>query len=239
MRIIILSLFTVFTLSACANKTAPVPGGYIPPTKPDIVVQDTLTYLALGDSYTIGESVPPDQNFPNLLAKQGYSLKILTPTIIARTGWTTQELIAAIDQSDVKGKTYDMVTLLVGVNDQYRGLSQDIYRVKFQEVLNTAIKFAGGNHSHVFVLSIPDYGVTPYAHGNDAVIGPQIDQFNAINAEISANARVNYIGITQISKLAANDLTLIANDGLHPSPKMYQMWVDKLKVEVVKVFVKL
>lgn len=238
MRIIILSLFTVFTFSACANKNTPAPYSYIPPTKPDIVVQDTLTYLALGDSYTIGESVPPDQSFPNLLAKQGYNLKILTPTIIARTGWTTQELIDAIDQSDIKGKTYDMVTLLVGVNDQYRGLSQENYRVKFQEVLNTAIKFAGGIHSHVFVLSIPDYGVTPYANGRGATISPQIDQFNAINAEISNNASVNYVEITAISRLAANDLSLLASDGLHPSPKMYQMWVDKLKVAVQKVFVK-
>jgi lysophospholipase L1-like esterase len=238
MRIIILSLLTVFTLSACANKNEPAPYNYIPPTKPDIVVQDTITYLALGDSYTIGESVPPDQNFPNLLSQQGYSVKILAPTIIARTGWTTQELINAIDQSDIKGKTYDMVTLLVGVNDQYRGLSQENYRVKFQEVLNTAIKFAGGINSHVFVLSIPDYGVTPYANGKGDTISPQIDQFNAINAEISANAHVNYIEITNISRLAANDLTLLASDGLHPSPKMYQMWVGKLKIEVEKVFAK-
>lgn len=238
MRIIILSLFTVFTLSACANKSTPGPGGYIPPVKPDIVAQDTLTYLALGDSYTIGQSVPPDEAFPNLLASQTYNVKIITPTIIARTGWTTDQLINAIDQADIKGKTYDVVTLLIGVNDQYGGLSQENYRIKFQQVLNTAIKLAGGNHSHVFVLSIPDYGVTPYAHGQDAVIGPQIDQFNAINDEISANAGVNYINITGISKLAANDLTLLASDGLHPSPKMYQMWVDKLKLEVEKVFVK-
>ncbi|WP_245446951.1 SGNH/GDSL hydrolase family protein [Mucilaginibacter celer] len=202
------------------------------------VIQDTLTYLALGDSYTIGQDVPPDQNFPNLMAKQGYNLDILPPTIIARTGWTSDELIDAIDQSDIKGKTYDMVTLLIGVNDQYRGLSQDNYRTKFTQLLNTAIQFAGGIHNHVFVLSIPDYGVTPFAHGKGGNISEEIDQFNAINNEISANAHVNYVEITGISKLAANDLSLLASDGLHPSPKMYQMWVDKLKLEVESVFVK-
>ncbi|PWK75284.1 lysophospholipase L1-like esterase [Mucilaginibacter oryzae] len=238
MRIVILNLVTIFALSACVNKNTPTPNGYITPTKPAIVAQDTLTYLALGDSYTIGEDVPHDQNFPNLLAQQGYSIKILAPTIIARTGWTTDELIEAINQSEVKNKTYDMVTLLIGVNDQYRGMSQDNYRGKFQQLLHTAIKFAGGNHSHVFVLSIPDYGVTPYANGRGDTISPQIDQFNAINAAISTENHVNYIDITGISRLAANDLTLLASDGLHPSPKMYQMWVDKLKVDVAKVFLK-
>jgi lysophospholipase L1-like esterase len=238
MKGIILSLFTAFTLSACAGKSTQGPVSYNPPPKPVTVIQDTLTYLALGDSYTIGQSVSPEQAFPNQLANQLNGFKVNTPTIIARTGWTTDQLITAINDSNIKGNTYDVVTLLIGVNDQYGGLSQDNYRVKFEQVLNTAIKFAGGIREHVFVLSIPDYGVTPFARGNDAVIGPEIDQFNDINREISATAKVNYIDITGISKLAANDLTLLADDGLHPSGKMYGMWVDKLKVSVGTVFAK-
>jgi lysophospholipase L1-like esterase len=238
MKGIFLSLLTAVTLSACAGKNTPAPVSYNPPSKPVTVIQDTLTYLALGDSYTIGQSVLPEQAFPNQLANQLNSFKVNTPTIIARTGWTTDQLIEAIDKSDLKGNTYDVVTLLIGVNDQYGGLSQENYRIKFEQVLNTAIKFAGGIREHVFVLSIPDYGVTPFAHGNDAVIGPEIDQFNNINREISANAKVNYVEITGISKLAANDLTLLASDGLHPSGKMYGMWVDKLKVDVGAVFAK-
>ncbi|UOE50162.1 SGNH/GDSL hydrolase family protein [Mucilaginibacter sp. SMC90] len=238
MKGVFLSLLTAVALSACAGKNTPAPVSYNPPPKPVTVIQDTLTYLALGDSYTIGQSVPPEQAFPNQLANQLSGFKINAPTIIARTGWTTDQLIEAIDKSDIKNNTYDMVTLLIGVNDQYGGLSQENYRIKFEQVLNTAIKFAGGIPEHVFVLSIPDYGVTPFAHGNDAVIGPEIDQFNDINRKISASAKVNYVEITVISKLAANDLTLLASDGLHPSGKMYGMWVDKLKADVGAVFAK-
>lgn len=238
MKGIIFSLLAVITLSACAGKNTPAPVSYNPPSKPVTVIQDTLTYLALGDSYTIGQSVPPEQAFPNQLANQLQAFKVNTPTIIARTGWTTDQLIDAIDQSLIKSNTYDVVTLLIGVNDQYDGLSQENYRIKFEQVLNMAIKFAGGISEHVFVLSIPDYGVTPFAHGNDALIGPEIDQFNDINLKISANAKVNYVVITDISKLAASDLTLLASDGLHPSGKMYGMWVDKLKIAVSAAFAK-
>lgn len=238
MKGIIFSLLTAITLSACAGKNTPAPVSYNPSSKPVTVIQDTLTYLALGDSYTIGQSVPPEQAFPNQLANQLQDLKVNTPSIIARTGWTTDELIDAINKSDIKSNTYDLVTLLIGVNDQYGGLSQENYRIKFEQVLNTAIKFAGGIREHVFVLSIPDYGVTPYAQGKEATIGPEIDQFNDINREISGSAKVNYVEITGISRLAANDLTLLANDGLHPSGKMYGMWVDKLKAAVGVAFVK-
>ena len=238
MKGIILSLFTASILSACTDKNSPAPVDYNPPSKPVTVIQDTLTYLALGDSYTIGQSVPPEQAFPNQLANQLQGFKVNAPTIIARTGWTTDQLIYAIDNSDIKSNTYDFVTLLIGVNDQYGRLSQENYRIKFQQVLNTAIKFAGRIREHVFVLSIPDYGVTPYAQGKEAIIGPEIDQFNNINREISSNAKVNYVEITGISKLAANDLTLLADDGLHPSGKMYGMWVDKLKAAVGAAFAK-
>lgn len=192
--------------------------------------RDTLNYLALGDSYTIGEAVPETQTFPYQLysALNGQALSVSPPTIIATTGWTTDDLIGAISRSGLDGKKFAFVTLLIGVNDQYQHLSEDNYKIKFAEVLNTAITFAHGDTSRVFVLSIPDYGVTPFANGQDAVIGPQIDQFNAINKAISLQAGVHYIDITPISREAANDPALIAPDGLHPSAKMYQLWVSLL-----------
>jgi lysophospholipase L1-like esterase len=242
MKALFLILFSISTLSACSKKTDPMFSDTNTTTPPTITVPaaatDTLSYLALGDSYTIGQSVTAQESFPYQLATQLPGFKIKEPIIIARTGWTTGQLIQAIKSSDINGKTYDFVTLLIGVNDQYGGNSQDDYRLKFVDVLNTAIKFAKGNKSHVFVLSIPDYGVTPFAHGNDAVIGPEIDQFNAINLEESNKAGVTYINITPISKLAANDLTLLANDGLHPSAKMYDMWVQQLAPQVLKAFKK-
>ena len=236
MKALFLILFSVGTLSACTKTTSMT---YIPlPIGSPVPIIDTLSYLALGDSYTIGQSVDEHDAFPYKLAGQLPGHKITGPTIIARTGWTTQQLISAIDNSDVKDKTYDIVTLLIGVNDQYGGGSQVDYRIKFVQVLNTAIKLARGNTKHVFVLSIPDYGVTPFAHGDDARIGKEIDQFNDINRQESANAGVNYIDITPISKLAANNASLIADDGLHPSATMYQIWVDKLKLAVLSALEK-
>lgn len=224
MKIFCSIILTIAALAGCTKKQADI-------TPMTTHSNDTIrTYLALGDSYTIGEAVPQAESFPyqlqSLMDNQDYRFDM--PTVIATTGWTTDELISAVDQSGVMGKKYDMVTLLIGVNDQYRALSQDNYRVKFKHILDTAIQFAGRNAKHVFVLSIPDYGVTPFAKGNEATIGPQINQFNAINKSISEAAGANYLDITGISREAANDPTLIASDGLHPSGKMYGLWVTKL-----------
>jgi lysophospholipase L1-like esterase len=233
MRALQIILLSLTTLSGCAKKQNTLP----PATTNTLSTQksmttstDTLNYLALGDSYTIGEAVPQQQSFPyqlySALSEQG--LNVPPPTIIATTGWTTDNLISAITNSGLNGKKYAFVTLLIGVNDQFQHLGQDNYKVKFAEILNTAISFAHGDTSRVFVVSIPDYGVTPFAGGQDAVIGPEIDQFNAINKAISMKAGVNYVDITPISRQAANDPTLIAPDGLHPSGKMYQLWVSLL-----------
>lgn len=233
------SIILTIAISGCAKKQTGMPHVVMTPkdtTK--TLAADSLNYLALGDSYTIGEAVPDTQSFPYQLAAQLHTQKLVVkkPTIIAVTGWTTDNLIAAIANSGLTGKKYDFVTLLIGVNDQYQGLSQDNYKVKFQQVLNTAIDFVNGDKTKVFVLSIPDWGVTPFANGNDAVIGPQIDQFNAINKSISTAAGVNYLDITAISRQAANDPGLIAQDGLHPSGKMYGLWVGELSVQVGKAF---
>ena len=201
-----------------------------------------LSMLCLGDSYTIGESVSEEERFPNqcvkLLEKQG--VRFDKPHIIAKTGWTTDELIHAIDQAKVTG-TFDAVTLLIGVNNQYREYNKETYRMEFQELLATAVKYAGGNHDHVFVVSIPDWGVTPFG-ANDGKqrsqtqIGKEIDEYNAIGREEALKAKVHFTDINPFSKKAAKDGSLVANDNLHPSGKMYAGWAELLEKEMVKVY---
>jgi len=186
------------------------------------------TFLALGDSYTIGESVNSEEKFPNqtvaLLRSQG--IKVNDPKIIATTGWTTKNLIDAINASALSSN-YDIVTLLIGVNNQYQGRSIDEYKSEFILLLNRAIQYAGNKPSHVFVLSIPDYSITPFASGSDrAKIAAEIDQFNIENKKRSLQLGVNYVDITGVSRIP--DPTLVANDGLHPSGKQYKMWAELL-----------
>jgi len=188
------------------------------------------SYLALGDSYTIGESVLPSGNFPTqtiqLLTQSGYIFK--PAEIVAKTGWTTDELQNNIN-SHAFTPPYDIVTLLIGVNNQYRGRPVDTYKPEFENLLKQAIQFAGGKADHVIVLSIPDWGVTPFAAGRDrAQIAREIDEYNTANKTISENYKVNYIDITPWTREAANDLSLLAADGLHPSAKEYQRWSEKL-----------
>jgi lysophospholipase L1-like esterase len=185
-------------------------------------------YLALGDSYTIGESVAEAERWPNQLAR---GLQIPMPEIIAKTGWTTDELSAAIDKADPHGP-YGLVTLLIGVNNQFRGRDAEQYRNEFVALLGRAIKFAGGDARRVVVVSIPDWGVMPFAAGRDrAKIGAEIDHFNAINREETLLANARYVDITPISRGATADPTLVAGDGLHPSAKMYTQWVAAITPE--------
>ncbi|HYC60302.1 MAG TPA: SGNH/GDSL hydrolase family protein [Thermoanaerobaculia bacterium] len=177
-------------------------------------------YLALGDSYTIGESVPESERFPVQLARD---LALGAPTIIAKTGWTTDELNAAIDAANPQGP-YDLVTLLIGVNNQYRGRDAEQYRGEFAALLQRAIGFAAGDAKKVIVVSIPDWGVTPFAEGRDrAKIASEIDRYNAINREEASRAGAQYVDITPISR--GTDIALVAGDGLHPSGKQYSEWV--------------
>ena len=190
----------------------------------------TYSYLALGDSYTIGQSVLSSENFPNqtvqLLNQQNYNFN--SPEILATTGWTTDELQNNINKYTLT-PPYDFVSLLIGVNNQYRGRPVDTYKPEFENLLKQAIQFAGGKVSHVIVLSIPDWGVTPFAAGRDRdQIAEEIDDFNAANKNISETYKVNYIDITPLTREAANDLSLIASDGLHPSAKEYKRWSEKL-----------
>jgi|SanBayMetagenome_1026888.scaffolds.fasta_scaffold09063_2 lysophospholipase L1-like esterase len=189
-----------------------------------------LTFLALGDSYTIGESVPIYENFPyqtlQLLRKSG--IAVHAPEIVAKTGWTTDELMAGIDRT-IFEKSYDIVTLLIGVNNQYRGKDPSTYEKEFEQLLNKAIAFAGGNKQHVFVLSIPDWGATPFAASRDRIkIGNEIDLFNSINKKSTDAAGIAYISITAGSREATSNASLVAKDGLHPSGLEYGRWAKKL-----------
>jgi lysophospholipase L1-like esterase len=192
--------------------------------------QKQRSFLALGDSYTIGESVPIYESFPyqtvQLLRNKG--MNVHAAEIIAKTGWTTDELMAGIERTTFE-KSYDIVTLLIGVNNQYRGKDPSTYEQDFEKLLNKAIAFAGGNKQHVFVLSIPDWGATPFAASRDRVkIGSEIDQFNAINRKITERSGVSYISITEGSREATSNALLVAKDGLHPSGLEYGRWAKKL-----------
>jgi lysophospholipase L1-like esterase len=184
-------------------------------------------FLALGDSYTVGEGVDYRECWPIQLQKRAKSRKIFLekPEIIAKTGWTTDELIEGIKLAS-PGGPYDCVSLLIGVNNQYRSKSTQEYKKEFKNLLVNAIAFAGNKPKHVFVLSIPDWGITPFGKASGRPnISEEIDQFNAINLQETQAAGANYIDITPISKKAAEDVSLLASDGLHPSAKMYEEWV--------------
>lgn len=189
------------------------------------------SYLALGDSYTIGEQVVAEENFPHQivsLLNEKYNLQVTEPKIIAVTGWTTDELNAAIKQENIQ-ETFDLVTLLIGVNNQYRGRDIENYKEEFTDLLNQAIAFAKGNPDHVFVLSIPDWGVTPFAEGKDrSDISQKIDQYNNANKAITEAYKCHYLDITVSTRKHGIDETFLTPDKLHYSAKEYRQWAESL-----------
>ena len=191
-----------------------------------------VTYLALGDSYTIGESVDAADRYPVQavsLLNQTDHLPCQDPDIIAVTGWTTGNLLDALAM-EKPAPTYRIVSLLIGVNNQFQGRSQSEYRGQFALLLEKSIELAGNHPSHVIVLSIPDYSVTPFGRSRDtALIAAQIDSFNVINRELALAYKVNYIDVTAESRKAAGDPTLIAGDGLHFSGKEYGNWARMME----------
>tara|TARA_B100000965_G_scaffold406843_1_gene449508 strand:- start:4671 stop:5318 length:648 start_codon:yes stop_codon:yes gene_type:complete len=202
--------------------------------------ESQLHYLALGDSYTIGESVDENQRWPVQLTKRlnenGFTLA--PPKIIATTGWRTDELKAAIEKDAELLPQYDMVSLLIGVNNQYQGRSVESFAPEFEELLQMAIELAGGKKKRVFVLSIPDYGKTPFGAAKAEQIARELDAYNEVSQQICKKYGVKYFNITPISRKADKDKELVAPDNLHPSGKMYSQWVDLIEKDVKKLLKK-
>lgn len=186
-------------------------------------------FLALGDSYTIGEGVAAGQRWPNQLvaALRAEGLVVDDPTIIATTGWSTDELAAAMDAAGLVAP-FALVSLLIGVNNQYRGRPLDNYRDEFRELLARAIELAGADANRVVVVSIPDWGVTGYAIANArdaAEVAAEIDAYNAAAAAIVAEHAVAWVDITDLGRSHPDELV---DDGLHPSGDQYARWVQRI-----------
>ncbi len=231
---LLLASFIYMPLQSCKKNSMPTVGyGGTPPAS------SQKRILALGDSYTIGEAVTEAERFSNktisIITTSGINLKYPSQ-IVARTGWTTQNLLNELSVSgNVLTPPYDAVTLLIGVNDQYQHVDTALYRTRFLQCLNKAIEYTGSKTERVFVLSIPDYSVTPFGTGNAAQIAKEIDWFNAINKQVTLQMGISYTDITPSSRMAATDRTLIAADSLHPSGKEYQKWANMLAPQILPV----
>jgi lysophospholipase L1-like esterase len=201
------------------------------------------SYLALGDSYTIGEQVPFAENFPNqavqILRRSGFAFN--AAEIIAKTGWTTDELSNAIENTTTL-ENYDIVSLLIGVNNQYRGRSATEFKIEFEHLLQKAIQFSGNRPYRVVVLSIPDWGVTPFAEarlpdgqGRDRKqVAAEIDVYNDICKKSAAALKANFINITASQREDGSKTEFLASDGLHPSGKEYKKWAAELADTILK-----
>ncbi|MDJ0365012.1 GDSL-type esterase/lipase family protein [Hymenobacter sp. H14-R3] len=192
----------------------------------------SIAYLALGDSYTIGEGAGYADRWPVQLAAlaRAYGLQLADPEVIAKTGWTTAELQEAIAASGNHRHDYGLVSLLVGVNNQYRGQSQALYRAEFRQLLATAQAYAGGQAGRVVVLSIPDWGQTPFAATQDrppALLGHEIDQFNAVAQAECQAAGVAFVDITDLTRAAAGDAHQFTTDGLHYTSPHMRQWAAR------------
>ncbi len=217
-------IFSLLIIFSCSKETK--------------VEKNQINYLALGDSYTIGESVNENYTWPiQLKFKLIYSNKgipVDSVKIIAKTGWTTEDLLNRINNLEINNN-YDLVSLLIGVNNQFRGYDINTYEKEFEELLVKSIYFAKSISNNVFVLSIPDYGVTPFGKQRDSEkIKSEIDMYNEINFNISKKYGVMYFNITDISRLAEFDSTLLAKDMLHPSKEMYSLWVEKIADKIIE-----
>jgi len=197
-----------------------------------------VRYLALGDSYTIGQSVEETERFPIQLAERLNENGLeLSTEIIAKTGWRTGNLKQAIEDQMLLD-TFDLVSLLIGVNNQYQGVDINQYEAAFTNLLNTALQLVNGRKNRVFVVSIPDYAYTPFGQTrpNTTQISEELDAYNTINKSVAEAMDITYFDITPISRQGLNDTELVASDGLHPSGKMYGLWVDIMWEKVLEIF---
>ncbi len=217
---------TVIFLMLCLPAKADDPG--------PAVWMEPYSYLALGDSYTIGEGVPSYQRWPvQLVRALRNHVPVHRPKIIATTGWTTDELLGAISGINMNRK-YDLVSLLIGVNNQYRGYPLHYFREEFPKLLDIAIHLARGKRKRVFVVSIPNYAATPFGRrGDPRKITRELKYYNRIAREICRKKGVRFINITDISERTGP--SLVAHDDLHPSGKMYSLWVRRIYPEVKRM----
>jgi lysophospholipase L1-like esterase len=237
--IVFIFAVAIFIISTSCSKKAIY--GYLPAINTSTIINPPTTgtkrLLALGDSYTIGQSVLAHECFPNqaldLLKTAGANMDY-PAEIIAQTGWTTQNLLSAITNAQLT-PPYDLVTLLIGVNNQYQYLDTAQYRTQFIQCLNKAIEYSGNRKQRVFVLSIPDYGATPFGANNAAQIALEIDRFNAINKQVCLQMNIDYTDITASTRRAANNPSLVAGDGLHPSSMEYAKWAVILKGKMLSL----
>lgn len=237
-----LSFFLVIiALWGCTKKAADI---VTPQTvassnnAPAIHLNDSVTYLALGDSYTYGVGLPVDQSYPYQLAAQLKAENYLPhdPAVVAFQGWTAADLLNGLATANIQQK-FDIVTILIGVNDQNKGVNPDTYAARLDQLIADATAYANGYSSRVFVLSIPDWSVTPFAANMDkANIKAGITAFNAIIQAETNKLHANYIDITTLSEQAAADPSLTGSDGLHPSAAGYALWVGQLSPMVVRSF---
>jgi lysophospholipase L1-like esterase len=199
-----------------------------------------MKFLALGDSYTIGELVDASDRFPACLVRKigQHRVELDVPHIIAKTGWTTTELLAAIGDNKPSDE-YDLVTLLIGVNNQYQSLESDLYEKEFEDLLQLAIEFAGSDANRVIVVSIPDYGVTPFIAGKEdrdaAQIAVELDAYNQTARDISKRYKTHWVDVTEISRTESHKDGLLASDGLHPSGVMYSLWATEIEPIAVSI----
>ena len=233
-------IVAALTLYACRMRAADTSSGEhdasdSPRMPADPHYAGKFSFLALGDSYTIGESVEPKDRWPVQLAAmmRATGVDLSDPQIIAVTGWTTGDLLAVMNRTKLADR-YDLVMLLIGVNNQFQHRPLAEYRNQFSELLSRAIRLAGGNKNHVVVLSFSDWGVTTFGQQveNDDV-SADVDRFNAANLELSKQADVKYVDITPISRQMADHPGALADDGLHPSAEQYTAWA-KLALPAVQ-----
>lgn len=226
MRKIYLLLIAFLVLVSC-NATMDTTSNPVPE-------EPRYSYLALGDSYTIGESVPETERWPVQLAERlrnrGY--KMAAPMIIARTGWTTGNLLDAMDVEVDVQRDFDLVSILIGVNNQYQGKPITEYEVELRQIFRRAINHSKTREAGVFALSIPDYGYTPFGSANQEKISAEIDRFNEVYKRVAEEFNVPFYNITPISRDARENPNLVASDGLHPSGLMYEQWVDQIVGQV-------
>ncbi|APG60075.1 SGNH/GDSL hydrolase family protein [Christiangramia salexigens] len=199
-----------------------------------------FSYLALGDSYTIGESVLETERWPVQLAEElrKRNYKLAAPKIIAKTGWTTEDLLRGIENELDVQRDFDLVSILIGVNNQYQGRSISEYEEELRRVFRKAINHSKTGEKGVFAVSIPDYGYTPFGASNQEKISKEIDQFNAVFKKVAQDFNIEFYNITPISREAGNNPDLIASDGLHPSGLMYDRWVDYFVNQVAEKITK-